>query len=104
MRRFLSRTAAATIVAAALAGCAGTPTMESTGEWIDDTWITTKVKSTLLGEGAGMEISVETFRGQVQLSGFAKSQADIDKALQLTRGISGVKGIKNDIRLRAAQK
>lgn len=104
MRHPALRVAAAAIFAAVLAGCSSTPTQSGTGEWIDDAWITTKVKSTLLGEGAGIEVSVETFRGQVQLSGFAKSQADIDKAVKLAQGISGVKSVKNDIRLRTAVK
>ena len=100
----IHRLAAAALVAAALAGCSATPTSSSTGEWFDDTWITTKVKSNLLGAGSGVEISVETFRGNVQLSGFAKSQGEIDEAVKIARETAGVKAVKNDIRLRVDQK
>lgn len=105
MNRPIHRIAAAALFAAVLAGCSSSPTSSSTGEYFDDTWITTKVKGELLGDPSvsGTAISVETFRGTVQLSGFAKSQAEIDRAVKLTREVSGVKSVKNDIRLRAAQ-
>ena len=64
--------------------------------------ITTKVKAAILN-GSTLkvnEINVETFKGVVQLSGFVRSQADIDKAVQVARGIAGVKSVKNDMRLK----
>ncbi len=105
MKRSVTRAAAAALFAVVLAGCSSTPTSSGTGEWFDDTWITTKVKTQLIGDQSvsGTAISVETFRGTVQLSGFAKSQAEIDRAVKLAREVSGVKAVKNDIRLRAAQ-
>jgi hyperosmotically inducible protein len=83
-------------------GCASGPQKEGTGEYIDDTAITTKVKSAVFNEPTlkSAEINVETFKGVVQLSGFVKTQAEIDKATAVTRGVSGVKSVKNDIRLK----
>lgn len=85
-----------------VAGCAGTPQREGTGEYIDDTVITTKVKAAIFNEPTlkSAEINVETFKGTVQLSGFVNSRADIDKALAVTRGVGGVKSVKNDMRLK----
>ena len=83
-------------------GCASTPQKEGTGEYIDDTMITTKVKAAILNEPTlkSAEINVETFKGVVQLSGFVNSRADIDKAVVVTRGVGGVKSVKNDMRLK----
>ena len=83
-------------------GCASTPTQEGTGEYIDDTAITTKVKAAIFNEPTlkSAEINVETFKGVVQLSGFVKSQADITKAVQVARGVVGVKAVKNDLRIK----
>ena len=83
-------------------GCASTPQKEGTGEYIDDTAITTKVKTAIFNEPTlkSAEINVETFKGVVQLSGFVNSRADIDKAVAVTRGVGGVKSVKNDMRLK----
>ncbi len=83
-------------------GCASTPQKEGTGEYIDDTAITTKVKAAIFNEPTlkSAEINVETFKGVVQLSGFVNSRADIDKAVVVARGVSGVKSVKNDMRLK----
>jgi osmotically-inducible protein OsmY len=64
--------------------------------------ITAKVKSAILGDSTLKvnEINVETFKGVVQLSGFVRSQADIDKAVQVARGVAGVKSVKNDMRIK----
>lgn len=101
----LSKRSLMLVVAASLAtvmGCAATPTQEGTGEYVDDTVITTKVKAAVLKEPSlkSAEINVETFKGVVQLSGFVSSQADINKAAEIARGISGVKSVKNDMRLK----
>lgn len=86
----------------ALAGCASTAKKEGTGEYIDDTVITTKVKAAIFNEPTlkATEINVETFKGVVQLGGFVASQADINKAVQITRGVKGVVSVKNDMRLK----
>ncbi len=87
---------------ATVLGCAPTPTREGTGEYIDDTVITTKVKAAIFNDPTlkATEINVETFKGRVQLSGFVKSQADISKASEVARSVKGVQSVKNDIRLK----
>lgn len=81
-------------------GCASTSTQEGTGEYVDDSVITTKVKAAIFNEPTlkSAEINVETFKGVVQLSGFVKYKADMDKAVEVTRSVKGVKSIKNDMR------
>lgn len=85
-----------------LAACAGSPTREGTGEYVDDTVITTKVKAAVLAEPTlkSAEINVETFKGRVQLSGFVSSRADIDKAVMLARDVKGVSSVANDMRVK----
>lgn len=89
-------------VSIAAAGCSATPTRASAGEVIDDTWITTKVKAAFVEDKtvSALNIQVETFRGTVQLSGFANSAAEIQRAGEIARSIRGVKDVKNDIRLK----
>lgn len=88
----------------ALAGCAGSRTQQSTGEYIDDATITAKVKTALIEDRsvAAIDINVETFKGTVQLSGFADSQAQVDKAVALAREVDGVQSVKNDVRVKPA--
>ncbi|HSQ10967.1 MAG TPA: BON domain-containing protein [Burkholderiaceae bacterium] len=83
-------------------GCASTPKQEGTAEYMDDTMITTKVKTAILNEPTlkVAEINVETFKGVVQLSGFVSSQAAATKAVEVTRGVGGVKSVKNDMRIK----
>jgi hypothetical protein len=92
--------AAFTLVAAS--GCASTPTQEGTGEYVDDSVITTKVKAAILDEPTlkVAEINVETFKGAVQLSGFVASQAAANTAVEVTRAVGGVKSVKNDMRIK----
>ena len=90
------------IVLASLLGCASTSKQEGTGEYVDDTVITSKVKAAIFNDPSlkSAEINVETFKGVVQLSGFVSSQAAINKAVELTRAVSGVKSVKNDMRIK----
>ena len=90
------------ITLVSVVGCASTPKQESTGEYMDDTVITGKVKSAILNEPTlkVAEINVETFKGVVQLSGFVSSQAAATKAVEVTRDVSGVKSVKNDMRIK----
>lgn len=83
-------------------GCASTATKEGTGEYIDDSVITTKVKTAIFADASlkSMEINVETFKGVVQLSGFVNSRTDIDKAVELARGVKGVTSVENDMRVK----
>lgn len=83
-------------------GCAATSTKEGTGEYVDDTVITTKVKAAILNE-PGLkvaEINVETFKGVVQLSGFVSSKADENKAVAVANSVKGVKSVKDDMRVK----
>ncbi len=83
-------------------GCGSTATKEGSGEYVDDSVITAKVKSAIFSDSTLKvnEINVETFKGVVQLSGFVRSQADIDQAIKVARGVAGVKSVKNDMRIK----
>lgn len=83
-------------------GCASTSQREGTGEYMDDSVITTKVKAAILDEPTlkVAEIIVETFKGVVQLSGFVSSQAAANKAVEVARSVKGVKSVKNDMRIK----
>lgn len=83
-------------------GCASTTKHEGTGEYVDDSVITTKVKAAVLNEPTlkSTEINVETFKGVVQLSGFVSSQAAANKAVEVARSVSGVKSVRNDMRMK----
>jgi len=93
------------VLLASLLGCASTSKQEGTGEYIDDTVITTKVKVAVFNEPSlkSSEINVETFKGVVQLSGFVSSRADINKAVEVARSVQGVKSVKNDMRVKGQQ-
>jgi hypothetical protein len=84
---------------ATFAACAATRTHESSGEFVDDSVITTKVKSLLAADDflKSFEISVESFKGTVQLSGFVNSQKAVDKAVEIVNSVKGVTSIKNDL-------
>ena len=90
------------IVFVSVLGCAGSPTQESTGEYITDSWITTKVKAALVEDQLvkATEVNVETFKGAVQLSGFVSSNTAMNQAVQVARGIQGVTSVKNDMRVK----
>lgn len=90
------------VVFASALGCAGSATQESTGEYITDTWITTKVKAALAEDPnvKATEVNVETFKGAVQLSGFVSTQSAMYQAIRLTNGIKGVTSVKNDMRIK----
>ena len=98
------RSTAVLVAALALTSiaCAPTRTHESTGQYVDDTAITTKVKAAILAEDSlkSSEINVESFKGTVQLSGFVRSQANINEAVAVARSVSGVVNVKNDMQLK----
>jgi osmotically-inducible protein OsmY len=84
---------------ATFVACASTSKQASTGEYIDDSVITTKVK-TLLAEDdflKSFQIGVETYKGIVQLSGFVNAQKAVDKAVEIAKSVKGVKSVKNDL-------
>jgi len=90
------------LVAASVLGCAGTAKQESTGEYFDDTWITTKVKAALIEDPVvkAAEVNVETFKGKVQLSGFVSSNAAMQQAVKVARSVKGVTSVKNDMQIK----
>jgi osmotically-inducible protein OsmY len=92
---------AATVLLATL-GCASTRHHEGTGEYIDDSVITTKVKAAIFNEPdlKVSEVKVETFKGNVQLSGFVSSGADIKGAVRVASAVKGVKSVTNDMQLK----
>lgn len=83
-------------------GCAGSPVKESTGEYFDDAWITTKVKAALVDDSVvkATEVNVETFKGVVQLSGFVTSKDAMTQAVKLAENVQGVKSVNNDMRVK----
>ena len=87
------------MLVATFMACASSPKQESTGEYVDDSVITTKVKSLLAADDflKSFQIGVETFKGTVQLSGFVNSQNAVDKAIEITRSVKGVKSVKNNL-------
>ena len=103
MKQFKRFSALLLVAAAAtLMGCGGSPTKEATGEYVDDSAITTKVKAAIFNE-PGLkvsEINVETFKGTVQLSGFVTYRSDMAKAVEIAHAVSGVSSVKNDMRLK----
>lgn len=82
-----------------LLGCASTAKQEGTGEYFDDAVITTKVKVELFDKLSlkSSEVTVETFKGVVQLSGFVNSQSAINRAVEAASRVPGVKSVKNDM-------
>ncbi len=93
----------AVVLAATLAACSSSPTKESTGEYIDDAAITTKVKTAFVQDKvvSATNVSVDTFKGVVQLSGFADNRAEIDRAVQVASQVAGVKAVRNNIALKS---
>lgn len=91
-----------TVLLVFIVGCAATSKHERTGEYFDDTLLTTKVKSAVFKDPTlkSTEINVETFKGEVQLSGFVSSQAEIDRAEDIARRVQGVKSVRNDMRVK----
>jgi osmotically-inducible protein OsmY len=94
--RMLVATAA---VVATLAGCAGSPAQESTGQFVDDSAITAKVKTALLDDKLtrGLKVHVETFKGAVELSGFVTTVTDKERAAEVASTVKGVHSVANGI-------
>ena len=103
MKTFQRATSLLSIVAVAgILGCAATSKSESTGQYVDDTAITAKVKAAIFEQPTlkSAEINVETFKGVVQLSGFVSSQENVNTAMATARTVTGVSSVKNDMRLK----
>lgn len=104
MKAFVSRSALSAVVlsAALLGGCAASPAHDSTGQYLDDTTITTRVNTELLAsEGPwSTDIRVETVQGVVQLRGFATAEQDRQRAGEIAQSVAGAAQVNNDIRIR----
>jgi len=88
-----------TALVTALLGCASTPTRESSGQSADDSAITSRVKAAIFDDPSlkGLQINVETFKGEVQLSGFVDSAQNVRRAGEVARSVTGVRSVKNDL-------
>nr|ARX77327.1 putative transporter [uncultured bacterium] len=97
--RFFLRLLISLLLTLSIAGCAGGKTYESTGEYFDDVAITSKVKTSILGDGKlrFFQIDVTTFKGIVQLSGFVDNKEISTRASEVTRTIKGVKMVNNNL-------
>jgi osmotically-inducible protein OsmY len=105
MKQHIRNLALATAMAVGvvgMAGCSVARHQQTAGEYVDDAAITTKVKAAFAEDKtvAATAISVETMNGEVQLSGFAKSQAEKSRAAEIARGIKGVKSVRNAVEVR----
>ncbi|KQV38773.1 MULTISPECIES: BON domain-containing protein [Massilia] len=98
----IAQSVLATSLLVSLAACAPTPTREGTGEYVDDSLITSKVKAAFAADPMvkATQVNVETFKGTVQLSGFVDSRESAAKAVELARSVKGVKSVKNDTVIR----
>ena len=103
-RRTMLTAALAALAQPGVRAGAGRRSRESTGEYIDDAAITTRVKAALIDDPQvkAREVNVETSRGVVQLSGFVGKSGDAERAVEIARKIPGVKSVKNDIRVKPA--
>lgn len=97
--------ACAILMVAALAACAPTSKSEGTGEYVDDSVITAKVKTAFAEDPQvkATQVKVETFKGTVQLSGFVDSRAQAERAVRLARQVKGVQAVKDDTVVRGHQ-
>ena len=90
----------AVVLTTAVAGCSAVSGRQTAGEYVDDTTITTKVKTQIIQDLGMKEIGVETMQNVVQLSGFVDTQQTRTKAGEIARGVTGVKEVKNNIVVR----
>ncbi len=91
-----------TLALLSIVGCASSAKHESTGQYIDDSVITTRVKAAIFNEPLlkTTEINVETFKGIVQLSGFVHDASDVQKATEIARAVKGVSSVKSSIQVK----
>ena len=92
----------AALIAITAIGCASTAKHESTGQYVDDKTISTKVKTALINDEQvkARNIDVETYKGVVALSGFVDSSSEADRAVTLAQKVEGVQSVKNDLHVR----
>ena len=98
----IAQSVLATSLLVSLAACAPTPTREGTGEYVDDSLITSKVKAAFAADPTvkATQVNVETFKGTVQLSGFVDSRESAQRAVEIARSVKGVQAVKNDTVIR----
>ncbi len=97
--RSIAKLLACLTLISSFAGCAATQKHESTGQYVDDSVVTTKVKSAILGESTlkMLQINVKTYQGVVQLSGFVDSAQSVLKAGEVARSVENVKTVENNL-------
>lgn len=102
MLKLIKKFALVALLGLAVAGCSSTPGKKSAGEVVDDAVITTKVKSALLADPdvSGLAINVDTYKGQVTLTGNVKSGAQITRAEDIARGTKGVTSVKSNLQIK----
>ena len=102
IRTTLIAASIATATLFTLPGCAVSRGQSTVGEYIDDTTITTQIKARMVDDKSvdAAAISVETLKGTVQLSGFAKSAEEKERAEAIARRVNGVKAVQNSIAIR----
>jgi hyperosmotically inducible periplasmic protein len=93
------------ISAFALTACGSSPHSRTTGVAVDDAWITSKVKSSLISDNlvSGTDVSVETYQGRVMLSGFVDAESQMDRAVEIAKSVEGVKKVENKLELKSKQ-
>lgn len=91
-------------IATVSTGCAGSPTQQSTGEFVDDATITTKVKAAMVRDPvvSALDVNVDTFKGTVQLTGFVDTQEQAQRAEQIAAGVQGVTSVQNKVTVKGA--
>lgn len=99
------RIAVAVALAATMTACSVARNQETVGSYVDDTTITAEIKARMASDKdvAATSIGVETMSGVTQLSGFAKSQAEKERASEIARQVKGVRAVRNDIIVRTSQ-
>jgi hypothetical protein len=92
------------LIPMSIAGCAATPTRESTGGYVDDSTITAKIKTDLLQDNklSASDVHVKTYKGVVELSGFVNRESDIPEAGMVAGRVSGVKSVHNNLIVKGA--
>lgn len=93
---------ASMICALTLTACGTSPHSRSAGTTVDDAWITSKVKSSMLSDDlvSGTDVSVETFQGKVMLSGFVDDESQIERAEEIAKRTEGVQQVVNKLEVK----
>jgi hyperosmotically inducible periplasmic protein len=101
-RHGLAHSLAAAILAAALAACSTSPTQKTAGDYLDDATTTTRIKSAFVADDqvSALDVGVKTYKGNVELTGFADNTREMQRAVEIARATPGVKSVRNDIRLK----